>query len=212
MKIILASKSPRRKEILENLGVEFEIIVSDADEDSDEKDPACLVRELSLRKGRAVADRIINENIYSGEEIYIISSDTVVATADGEILGKPQDLDDARRMLRLLEGKSHFVHSGIGLIKLTGDRSIAEYADKESTRVEFLPMTEEDIDFYINNETVLDKAGAYAIQGIASAYIKKIDGDYFNVVGLPTCRMFSLFKDAFGIEPRDIICKVKVKS
>ena len=90
MKTILASKSPRRKEILENLGVEFEIIVSEADEDSDEKDPARLVRELALRKGRAVADHVKKENIIQNDDIYIISSDTVVATAgeNAEILGK----------------------------------------------------------------------------------------------------------------------------
>ena len=207
MKIILASKSPRRKEILENLGIEFEIIVSDADENSEERDPAALVKELSLRKGRAVADRIINENIYGGEEIYIISSDTVVATAEGEILGKPTDLSDAKRMLSLLEGKSHFVHSGIAIIKISADRSIKEAADTESTAVEFLPMSDGEIDFYVNNENVLDKAGAYAIQGIASAFIKKIDGDYFNVVGLPTCRTMSLFKEVFGLNRTDIICK-----
>lgn len=207
MKIILASKSPRRKEILENLGVEFEIIVSEVDEESDEKDPSRLVRELSIRKGRAVADGIVKENIFSDEDIYIISSDTVVATAEGEILGKPYDLEDAKRMLRLLEGKSHFVHSGIGIIRLCADGETVEAADTESTRVEFLPMTNEDIDFYVTHETVLDKAGAYAIQGIASAWIKKIDGDYFNVVGLPTCRMFGLLKERFGIEPRDIIRK-----
>ena len=207
MKIILASKSPRRKEILENLGIEFEIIVSDADENSEERDPAALVKELSLRKGRAVADRIISENIYGGEEIYIISSDTVVATAEREILGKPTDLSDAKRMLSLLEGKSHFVHSGIAIIKISADRSIKEAADTESTAVEFLPMSDGEIDFYVNNENVLDKAGAYAIQGIASAFIKKIDGDYFNVVGLPTCRTMSLFKEAFGLNRTDIICK-----
>ena len=207
MRIILASKSPRRKEILENLGVEFEIIVSDADESSEERDPARLVRELSLRKGRAVADKIINEKIYDGEEIHIISSDTVVATVDGEILGKPRNIDDAKRMLSLLEGKSHYVHSGIAIIKITEDRKITEAADTESTAVEFLPMTEKEIDFYVKNENVLDKAGAYAIQGIASAFIRKIDGDYFNVVGLPTCRTLSLFKEAYGIEQTDIICK-----
>ena len=207
MKIILASKSPRRREILENLGVEFEIIVSEADEESDEKDPARLVRELSLRKGRAVAERIINEKLYLNEDVYVISSDTVVATAEGEILGKPQSLDDAKRMLRLLEGKSHFVHSGIGIIKLEKNGKISEAADKESTRVEFLPMSEGEIEFYVAHEKVLDKAGAYAIQGIASAWIKKIDGDYFNVVGLPTCRMFGLFREAFEIEPKELICK-----
>ena len=207
MKIILASKSPRRKEILENLGIKFEIIVSDADESSSEKDPALLVKELSLRKGRAVADRIINENIHIGEDTYIISSDTVVATADGEILSKPSDITDAKRMLSLLEGKSHYVHSGIAIIKISAEREITEAADTESTAVEFLPMSENEIDFYAKNENVLDKAGAYAIQGIASAWIKKIDGDYFNVVGLPTCKTLSLFKNVYGIEQKDIICK-----
>ena len=207
MKIILASKSPRRKEILENLGMKFEIIVSDADESSSKKDPALLVKELSLRKGRAVADKVINENIYVGEDTYIISSDTVVATAEGEILGKPSDTLDAKRMLSLLEGKSHYVHSGIAIIKISADREITEAADTESTAVEFLQMSENEIDFYVKNENVLDKAGAYAIQGIASAWIKKIDGDYFNVVGLPTCKTLSLFKNAYGIEQKDIICK-----
>ena len=207
MKIILASKSPRRKEILENLGIKFEIIVSDADESSEEKNPALLVKELSLRKGRAVADRIINENIYAGEDTYVISSDTVVATAEGEILGKPSDITDAKRMLSILEGKSHYVHSGIAIIKIDKEQKITEAADTESTAVEFLPMSENEIDFYVKNENVLDKAGAYAIQGIASAWIKKIDGDYFNVVGLPTCKTLSLFKNAYGIEQKDIICK-----
>jgi septum formation protein len=208
MKIILASKSPRRKEILENLGIKFEITVSDVDESSDEKDPARLVKELSLRKGRAVAEKIINEKIYGSEEVYIISSDTVVAAPSGEILGKPTDIEDAGRMLSMLEGKAHFVHSGIAIIKISKDGSVTEAADTESTSVEFLPMTRDEIDFYVKNENVLDKAGAYAIQGIASAWIKKIDGDYFNVVGLPTCRMISLFGEAFGIGCKDIICKI----
>jgi septum formation protein len=207
MKIILASKSPRRKEILQNLGVEFEIIVSEANEDSDEKDPARLVKELALRKGRAVADHVINQRFFGKEDIFIISSDTVVATADGEILGKPKYIPDAVRMLGLLEGKIHFVHSGIAIIKLSENGDITEAADTESTAVEFLPMTKSEIDFYVTHENVLDKAGAYAIQGIASAWIKRIDGDYFNVVGLPTCRTFRLFKESFGIEPKDIICK-----
>ena len=194
--------------------MEFEIIVSEADEDSDEKDPARLVRELALRKGRAVADHVKKENIIQNDDIYIISSDTVVATAgeNAEILGKPRDLEDAKRMLRLLEGKSHFVHSGIAIIKLSGNGETTEAADTESTAVEFLPMSESEIDFYVTHETVLDKAGAYAIQGIASAWIRKIDGDYFNVVGLPTCKMFGIFKDKFGIKPKDIICKVTDKS
>lgn len=209
MKIILASKSPRRKEILENLGVEFEIIVSEADESSDEKDPARLVKELSLRKGRAVAERLVSEGLfYRDDEVYVISSDTVVAAPSGEILGKPLDLEDAEKMLSMLEGKVHFVHSGIAIIKISRNGELCEAADTESTAVEFLPMTDDEIKLYVKNENVLDKAGAYAIQGIASAWIKKIDGDYFNVVGLPTCRMISLFKEAFGVQPKDIICKI----
>jgi len=208
MKIILASKSPRRKEILENLGVKFEIIVSEADESSDEKNPERLVRELSLRKGRAVAERLVSEGLfYRDDEVYVISSDTVVAAPSGEILGKPFDLEDAEKMLSMLEGKVHFVHSGIAIIKISRNGELFEAADTESTAVEFLPMTDDEIKLYVKNENVLDKAGAYAIQGIASAWIKKIDGDYFNVVGLPTCRMISLFKEAFGVQPKDIICK-----
>lgn len=211
MKIILASKSPRRKEILENLGVKFEIIVSEADESSDEKNPERLVRELSLRKGRAVAERLVSEGLfYRDDEVYVISSDTVVATKgeEGRILGKPFDLEDAEKMLSMLEGKVHFVHSGIAIIKISRNGELCEAADTESTAVEFLPMTDDEIKLYVKNENVLDKAGAYAIQGIASAWIKKIDGDYFNVVGLPTCRMISLFKEAFGVQPKDIICKI----
>ena len=206
MKLILASKSPRRKEIFENLGIEFEIIVSEADEESGERDPAALVKELSLRKGRAVADKIIEKGGVS-EETYIISSDTVVATGGEtpEILGKPKDRADAERMLSLIEGRGHYVHSGIGIIKLTPDMKKEERAATESTRVEFSHMTKKDIEFYIDHEKVYDKAGAYAIQGIASAWINKIDGDYFNVVGLPVHRMFDIFKTGYGIDPEDLM-------
>ena len=196
MKIILASKSPRRKEILENLGVEFEIIVSEANEDSNEKDPSRLVKELSLRKGRAVIESIKNEGDFKDEDVYVISSDTVVATAgeNAEILGKPKDIEDAKRMLGLLEGKSHFVHSGIAVTKLSKNGEIKEAADTESTRVEFLSMTEEEIDFYVKNESVLDKAGAYAVQGFFGRYIQGLKGSYANVMGLPISMVYQEMK------------------
>jgi septum formation protein len=111
-------------------------------------------------------------------------------------------------MLRRIEGRGHSVFSGIAAALISGGEVVKAVSAVEETVVRFSPMTEADIDFYVNNEQVYDKAGAYAIQGIASAFIEKIDGDYFNVVGLPTCRMFGLFKDSFGIEPKDIICKV----
>ena len=208
MKIILASKSPRRKEILENLGVKFNIITAETDESSDICEPSELVRELAQRKGLAVAEKITAETEKIGENsgaidsadenILVISSDTVVA-ADGKILGKPRDLSDARSMLSRLEGRDHSVFSGIAVILIKNGRIIKSASESEETAVRFAPMTEKEIEFYINNESVLDKAGAYAIQGIASAWIEKIDGDYFNVVGLPVRRLFRLLSDEFDL-------------
>ena len=202
MKFILASKSPRRKEILENLGISFEIVTADTNEDSEITDPAELVRELSVRKGRAVAEKIIEDNKIV-EKALVISSDTVVAS-DGEILGKPCDESDAKRMLRGLSGRAHSVFSGIAITEIEGGRIIKTAAATEETKVYFSEMDKDDIEFYINAEQVYDKAGAYAIQGIASAFIEKIEGDYFNVVGLPVRRMFRLLEEEYGIKLRFI--------
>ena len=202
MKFILASKSPRRKEILENLGISFEIVTADTNEDSEITDPSELVRELSVRKGRAVAEKIIADNKIVDKAL-IISSDTVVAS-DGEILGKPADREDAERMLRGLSGRAHSVFSGIAITELDGGRIVKTAAATEETKVYFSEMDKDDIEFYINAEQVYDKAGAYAIQGIASAFIEKIEGDYFNVVGLPVRRMFRLLEEEFGIKLRFI--------
>jgi septum formation protein len=207
MKIILASKSPRRKEILENLGVKFDIITADTDESSEIREPSELVRELALRKGVAVAQKIITEYdevIYantsekSDGRILVISSDTVVAVG-GEILGKPSDLADAHDMLSRLEGRDHSVFSGIAVILIENGKITKSAAESEETIVRFAPMTDDEIEFYVNNESVLDKAGAYAIQGIASAWIEKIDGDYFNVVGLPVRHLFKLLSGEFNV-------------
>ena len=191
MKYILASKSPRRKEILETLGLEFEVVVADADESSDEKDPYRFVEIISERKGMAVRDRLLAEGRDLSDTV-IISSDTVVAI-DGEILGKPKDEEDAKRMLRLYSGRSHEVVSGICL--LCGDRHGVSH---EVTKVEFDPLDEETVEYYVRATKPYDKAGAYAIQGLASAYIKGIEGDYFNVVGLPVHRMYRLYYEIFG--------------
>ena len=202
MKFILASKSPRRKEILENLGISFEIVTADTDEDSEITDPSELVRELSVRKGMAVAEELIRNNKIV-ESTIVISSDTVVAS-EGEILGKPHDEADAKRMLRGLSGRAHSVFSGIALTLVEEGRVVKTAAATEETKVYFSAMDEDDIDFYVKNEQVYDKAGAYAIQGIASAFIEKIDGDYFNVVGLPVRRMFRLMEEEYGIKLRFI--------
>ena len=188
MRVILASKSPRRREILSMLGVKFEILSADADESSSITDPALLVKELALRKGRAVRELLEAEGTFD-EDTLIIASDTVVAT-DSEILGKPQNDADAARMLRLLSGSEHRVVSGVAL--LSGAREIAA---AEETAVCFAEMTDAQIAWYVNSGEPADKAGAYAVQGLASLFIKGLHGDYFNVVGLPVHRLEMLVNE-----------------
>ena len=191
MRIVLASKSPRRREILSMLGLKFDIVSADADESSEITDPAHLVRELSLRKARATK-ALIAANGEWNDDTLIIASDTVVAL-DGTILGKPRDKADAARMLALLSGKAHQVVSGVSL--LYGAR---ESADFDVTSVHFCEMTPDEIERYVSSGEPMDKAGAYAVQGLASVYIKGLEGDYFNVVGLPVYRLNALCRDFVG--------------
>ena len=191
MRSVFASQSPRRREILENMGVTFQVIVAETDESSEERDPCRLVEILARRKGEAVwnAMRELGEPM---EDVVIIASDTVVATED-EILGKPRDEEDAVRMLKKLEGKAHRVISGVFL--MSGEVSATAH---EVTKVEFDPLTEEEILEYVRATHPYDKAGAYAIQGKASAFIKGIQGCYFNVVGLPVHCLNGLHRSLFG--------------
>lgn len=189
--LILASQSPRRREILENLGVKFEVVTADTDESSTERDPRRLVEELSLRKAEAVRDALMQQGYHLANTV-ILASDTVVA-ADGLILGKPRDEDDAKAMLARLSGRRHEVISGLALIGY-GKSGTAH----EVTEVEFDDMDEETILRYIRTTKPYDKAGAYAIQGLASAWIRGIHGCYFNVVGLPVHRLNCLFGELFG--------------
>lgn len=191
MRVVLASKSPRRREILEMLGVKFEIISADADESSDIRDPEALVRELALRKGRATRELLRARGEWN-EDTLIIASDTVVAAA-GRILGKPRDHADATDMLRLLANSTHRVISGVAL--LCGEREVADF---DATAVHFAPMTEQEIAWYVQSGEPNDKAGAYAVQGLASLWIHGLDGDYFNVVGLPVYRLNTLCKGFLG--------------
>ena len=186
MRYILASASPRRKEILENLGLDFTVITSDADESSDLTDPEELTKELAKRKGQAVAELLSDK--LDGETV-IISADTVVC-CDGEILGKPRDRSDAERMIRMLSGKAHTVTSGVALIY-----NGKAYSCAATTRVFFDELDEDFINNYINSAEPYDKAGSYAIQGKAAPVISKIDGCYFNVVGLPVNCLYRLAKE-----------------
>lgn len=176
---------------MENLGIAFEIVTADTDETSGEKDPHKLVEILSERKGEAVRNLLLRERRDLSDTV-IISSDTVVCV-DGEILGKPRDEADAKRMLRMLSGRRHEVVSGLCLIG-NEKRGVAH----EVTEVEFDRMDAETIDRYVRLAKPYDKAGAYAIQGLASAYIRGIRGCYFNVVGLPVHRLNTLYREVFG--------------
>ena len=194
MNIILASKSPRRKEILENLGVEFEIITCETDEHTDERDGRKYVEEIAFRKGNAVRELLEDAGKFQNDQI-ILSCDTVVVSADGEIMGKPRDRADAKRMILAFSGKPHFVISGIALI--TKEKSIVT---SESTTVFFDTVDEADVEKYLDTSEAYDKAGAYAIQGYASLWINGIEGDYFNVVGLPVKKLSDTLKKEFKIK------------
>ncbi|MBS7298740.1 MAG: septum formation inhibitor Maf [Eubacteriales bacterium] len=192
-KIILASASPRRSEILKNVGLRFEVVVSDADESSisPEIGAELYVQELALLKAAAAAKRLENTT----DEI-VISADTVVVS-EGNILGKPTDKDEAIRMLESLSGREHSVITGICVFRLKDGFSVC---DSVTTKVKFKNLSREVIDLYVSTKESMDKAGAYGIQGKGALLCEKIDGDYFNVVGLPVSRLSDILRDEFCIE------------
>lgn len=178
-KIILASKSQRRQEILSAVGWEFEPIPADIDETRfAAEDAVSYVKRLARTKAETIAEKFPDR--------LVIGADTVVVI-DGEILGQPRDDDDARRMLRLLGGKWHDVLTGVALMR--EGKVVVEH---ETTRVRFSEMSAEEIDWYVAGGEPRGKAGAYGIQGPAALFIKEIQGDYFNVVGLPVRLIFEL--------------------
>ena len=179
--LILASKSPRRKELLKQIGIPFVVVVSDAEEVSGNSwTPAALVVENAKRKARAVAEKYPDSPV--------LGADTVVSS-EGKIFGKPKDKDEARKMLTALSGKMHEVTTGLALINRNEIRTT-----NVTTKVFFDTMTKADIDAYIATEESMDKAGAYTIQGKAARFIEKIEGSYSNVVGLPLNALIQLGK------------------
>ena len=191
MKIILASKSPRRKELLSQVGYTYECVVSEKEENTDAVQPSDVVKELSKQKAEDVCAKIEKEGQME-EDCLVIGADTIVAK-DSEIFGKPKDTEDARRMLSALQGREHSVWTGVTLIYLRdGKKKKKVFA--EETKVHMYSMSEQEIEEYIRTKEPEDKAGAYAIQGYAAKFIKKIDGDYNNVVGLPVARIYQELK------------------
>lgn len=243
MKIYLASASPRRKELLEQIGLKFEVKVSHVQERVTAAEPGRVVEELSMQKAEAVLGELIEAGMWempelpksvqeielpelpkpgqeiklpeapesgqeielpelseSGketEEILIVGADTVVEM-DGIILGKPSDRKQGAKMLKQLAGRTHRVYTGVTLLYRAGDGKAFRKTFHEMTKVSFYPMSGEEISRYLATGDCMDKAGAYGIQGFCARYIRGIEGDYNNVVGLPVGRLYQEAKEWLG--------------
>ncbi|HIY64038.1 MAG TPA: septum formation inhibitor Maf [Candidatus Mediterraneibacter stercoripullorum] len=200
-KIILASASPRRRELLAQIDVEFEVRVSDKEEIYHSCKPEEIVKELALMKAENVAADLAEETRAAGEgngelrNVVVIGADTVVVL-DGQILGKPKDEEDAADMLSRLQGRAHEVYTGTAILDYDeeGRRSVVNQAVR--TEVHVHAMEEAEIRRYIATGEPMDKAGAYGIQGRFAAFIDQIEGNYYNVVGLPVSSMYQELKKA----------------
>ena len=184
MKLILASASPRRKELLAKTGLAFDIIPAKGEETLTKTIPAEVVMELSLQKAKEIAEQ-------QTEGCIIIGADTIVAKGD-EIMGKPKDAQDAFRMLDMIADDFHQVYTGVTIIRTGEQPEMVTFAEK--TDVYLYPISEQDIKAYIESGDPMDKAGAYGIQGDFAVHVKGIEGDYYNVVGLPIGRVYQELK------------------
>ncbi len=199
MKIVLASASPRRKDLLGKLGMDFTVQPSQWEETTTKETPEEIVVELACGKAREVA-----EGLGYPEDTLVIGSDTIVALG-GKILGKPKDEQEAYSMLKSLSGRPHRVYTGVCMLKIFGSY-VQENSFEDHTIVEFYPMDDDEIWDYIKTGEPMDKAGAYGIQGIGGRYIRSIVGDYNTVVGLPMARIYheiKEWKDPDGDTPVD---------
>ncbi|MCI9212632.1 MAG: septum formation protein Maf [Ruminococcus sp.] len=207
-RIILGSASPRRKELLEQIGIKFEIVVSDAEEHYESTRPDEIVRELALMKAEQVAEEVKRREKEGVGEDYLLRSETgearlrnllilgadTVVVRDGEILGKPSGAEEAFEMLKSLQGRAHQVYTGIAVLDFDGNAERHTVSHAEETKVFVHAMTDEEIRSYIAAGESLDKAGAYGVQGRFAAYIDRIEGDYYNVVGLPVAYLYHAVK------------------
>ncbi len=187
-RIILASASPRRKELMEQAGFEFEIQVSHKEEVYHSDKPDEIVKELALLKAEDISSR------NDARDCIVIGADTVVAV-DDKILGKPKDREDAANMVRCMQGRSHQVYTGLAILEFDKDGNKTTINHAVRTDVHVTPMSEEEILAYVEDEDIMDKAGAYAIQGVFGAkFIERFEGDYYNVVGLPISYIYQILK------------------
>ena len=186
-RIVLASASPRRRELLSQIGVEFEVKPADGEERIISTEPSKVVEELSGQKAMFTAKALEKENGHVPEGCIVLGADTIVFY-EGRILGKPSDKEDAIQMLSMLQGNTHQVYTGVTVLK-EKQGSWKFHTFFECTDVIFYPVTREEIVEYVNSGDPMDKAGSYGIQGAWGAYVKGIRGDYNNVVGLPVARL-----------------------
>lgn len=190
-RIILASESPRRKEIMEQMGISYEIIPAQVIEDIEEKSPSDMVEALATLKAKDVAARLKNEQ----GQFIIIGADTIVYHR-GQVLGKPKDRDDAIRMLKAISDDVHEVYTGVSIIirrnnyDKTNNKEDENIVFSVNTQVVVQPLTMDEIEDYVSSGEPFDKAGAYAIQGKFGIFIKEIHGDYYNIVGFPIAKIY----------------------
>ena len=204
--LILASASPRRRELLTQIGMEFEVMPSGVEEETESTVPCEMVMELSERKAKDVFDRLPEEKKCAA---LVAGADTIVAV-ENKILGKPQNKREAEEMLSLLQGRTHQVYTGVALIwkkceKQAGGGEICRTSFYERTDVTMYPMSMEEIRAYVESGEPMDKAGAYGIQGKCAAYVRGIRGDFYNVVGLPVARLYQEIKRCKGEKHGDSI-------
>lgn len=188
MQLILASGSARRRELMEMAGYDFTVRVSNADESSAISDPALMVRELALKKARSVQEEL-------GEPCCVVGADTVVVI-DGRIIGKPRDEEDAFAILRTLSGREHMVYTGLCVLCGADE----PFAHCDETRVTFSELSDVEIRAYIKTGEPMDKAGAYGVQGVGCVFVKRVEGCYFTVIGLPMPTLYGALKEK-GILP-----------
>lgn len=193
--IILGSASPRRRELLTQIGADFEVRVSNKEEVYHSNVPEEIVKELALMKAENVAEELAEENPAGAvKSTVVIGADTIVVL-DGKILGKPADEADAVRMLSSLRGRRHDVYTGVAVLDYDENGEKRVYNYPVGTAVYVNEMTEEEIRAYVETKDPLDKAGAYGIQGRFAAHIDRIEGDYYNVVGLPVSRVYRTLRE-----------------
>lgn len=187
-RIILGSASPRRRELLAQIGIDFEVLVSSGEECYTSTEPDEIVKELAFAKAENVA-----AELETTKAVLVIGADTIVVL-DGKILGKPEDEEDAFRMLKHLQGRTHEVYTGTALLDFdeNEERTVIRHAEK--TKVFVHEMDDDEIRRYIESGEPMDKAGGYGIQGRFAAYIDRIEGDYYNVVGLPVAYLYQEMK------------------